>query len=107
MMVMVMVNESTDLQTVNQLIKKYKNDTSYRVKSKISKFHGYSVKDLEMVRDEILARREGAKPLPGQLQEGRRRLGPAPRPERKESPRSPLECAVLRRRAAIDPQDNR
>ena len=38
MMVMVMVNESTDLQTVNQLIKKYKKDPSYRLKSKISIF---------------------------------------------------------------------
>ena len=59
-----------------------------------------------MVRDEILARRKGAKPLLRQLQEGRRRLGPAPPLKRKESPRSPLESAVLRRRAAIDPQDN-
>lgn len=38
MMVMVMVNETTALETVNQLIKKYKNDPNYRMKSKISKF---------------------------------------------------------------------
>jgi len=51
------------LQTVNQLITKYGNDPNYRVKSKTSKFHGYSVEDLKKFRDEILIRR-------GQLQEG-------------------------------------
>lgn len=46
-------HESLDLQTVNQLIAKFKNDPSYRIKSKKSKFHGYSVKDLKKFRDEI------------------------------------------------------
>ena len=70
-------------------------------------FYGCSVKNLEKVRDEILARREGAKTLPGLLQDGRKRLRHAPPPIRKEPPRSPLKSAVLSRNPAIDLEDNR
>ena len=66
-----------------------------------------SVQSLEKVRDEIHSRREGAKTLPGLLQEGRKRLRHAPPPIRKEHPRSPLESAVLSRNPAIDLEDNR
>ena len=44
-------HESTLLQTVNKLITKYGNDTNYRVKSKESQLHGYSVEELKKVRD--------------------------------------------------------
>jgi len=48
------MHESTDLGTIKQLITKYRHDPNYRVKMKTSKFQGYSVKDLEKARDEIL-----------------------------------------------------
>ena len=50
-------HESTLLQKVNQLIRKYGNDSNYRVKSKKSQLHGYSVEDLKKVRDGIYAKR--------------------------------------------------
>jgi len=50
-------HESTDLGTIKQLITKYKDDPNYRVKSKTSKFQGYSVEDLKRARDEILRQR--------------------------------------------------
>jgi len=37
------MHESTDLGTIKQLITKYGDDPNYRVKSKTSKFQGYSV----------------------------------------------------------------
>ena len=39
--------ESTLLQTVNQLITKYEDDPNYIVKSKKSPLHGYSVEELK------------------------------------------------------------
>ena len=57
------IHESTDLGTIKQLITKYGDDPNYRVKSKTSKFQGYSVKDLEKVRGEILRRRGELSPL--------------------------------------------
>lgn len=97
-------HEYTDLGTVKSLITKYKNNPSYRVKR--DKFKGLSLKDLEKLRDEILLRRDGSKPLPGQLQEGRKRLRPAPPKQRKVPPRTALESAVLRRRVSIDPRES-
>ena len=44
------LRESTLLQTVNQLITKFGNDPNYRVKSKESQLHGYSVEELKKVR---------------------------------------------------------
>ena len=58
-------SESTDLGTINQLITKCSGDTDYRVKSKTSKFQGYSIEDLKRARDEIL-RRRGELPQPAQ-----------------------------------------
>ena len=40
-------HESTLLQTVNQLITKYGDDPNYKVKSKKSPLHGYSVEELQ------------------------------------------------------------
>lgn len=48
-------SESVDLQTVNRLIKQY--DPNYKVKSKESKLHNYSVEDLKKVRDKIYKQR--------------------------------------------------
>ena len=50
-------HESTDLGTIKQLITKHSGDPNYKVKSKKSKFEGYSVEDLERARDETLRRR--------------------------------------------------
>ena len=57
------LSESVDLQTVNMLLKQYDDDPNYRMNSKVSKFRGYSVDDLKIVRDEIHNRRRGASPL--------------------------------------------
>ena len=43
--------------TIRQLLTKYGDDPNYRVKSKKSKFHGYSLKDLKKREEEILWRR--------------------------------------------------
>jgi len=40
-------HESTLLQTVNQLITKYGDDPNYKVESKKSPLHGYSVEELQ------------------------------------------------------------
>ena len=57
------MHESTDLGTIKQLITKYGDDPNYKVKSKTSKFQGYSVQYLEKARDEILRRRGELSPL--------------------------------------------
>jgi len=59
-------SESTDLGTIKQLITKHACDPDYRVKSKTSKFQGFSVEDLERARDEILRRRDELPPQPAQ-----------------------------------------
>ena len=51
------MHESTELGTIKQLITKFGDDPTYRVKSKKSKFHGYSIQDLEKRDEEILRRR--------------------------------------------------
>ena len=62
------MHESTELGTIKALLTKYGNDPNYRVKSKTSKFQGYSVQDLEKARDEILRRRgELPEPAPSPL----------------------------------------
>ena len=77
-------HESTRLQTINRLITQYGNDPNYRVKSKTSPFHGYSVKDLEKERNEIYARR-ATQPLSKQLEQGKQSLKPTPLRKSKES----------------------
>ena len=51
-------SESVDLQTLNSMLSKNKNNPNYVVKSKKSKFHGYTMADIKKARDEILERRK-------------------------------------------------
>ena len=66
-------SESVDLQTLNSMLSKNKDNPDYVVKSKKSKFHGYSMSDIKAARDEILDRRKGNKqpraPLPKGVEE--------------------------------------
>ena len=57
-------SESTDLQTLNSMLTKNKNNPDYRVKSKASKFHGYTMADIKKARDEILERRKKGIKIP-------------------------------------------
>ena len=54
-------SESVDLQTLNSMLSKNKDNPGYVVKSKKSKFHGYTMADIKEARDEILDRRKGNK----------------------------------------------
>ena len=54
-------SESVDLQTLNSMLSKNKDNPDYVVKSKKSKFHGYTMSDIKAARDEILDRRKGNK----------------------------------------------
>ena len=54
-------SESVDLQTLNSLLTKNKDNPDYVVKSKKSKFYGYTLADIKEARDEILDRRKGNK----------------------------------------------
>ena len=51
-------SESVDLQTLNSMLSKNKDNPNYVVKSKKSKFHGYTMTDIKKARDEILERRK-------------------------------------------------
>ena len=51
-------SESVDLQTLNSMLSKNKDNPGYVVKSKKSKFHGYTMTDIRRARDEILERRK-------------------------------------------------
>ena len=66
-------SESVDLQTLNSMLSKNKDNPSYVVKSKKSKFYGYTMSDIKAARDEILDRRKGNKqpraPLPKGVEE--------------------------------------
>ena len=98
-------HESTLLQTVNQLITKYGDDPNYRVKSKKSPLHGYSVEELKKVRDGIYAKRRVTKEsLSKRLQEGKQRLKSTPLRKREIPPTSPLEKAVMSRRPFLSLQ---
>ena len=52
-------SESVDLQTLSSMLTKNKDNPNYVVKSKKSKFHNYTLKDIKRARNEILARRQG------------------------------------------------
>ena len=54
-------SESVDLQTLNSMLTKNKDNPAYVVKSPKSKFYGYSLADIKAARDEILDRRKGNK----------------------------------------------
>ena len=57
-------SESVDLQTLNSMLSKNKDNPRYVVKSKKSKFHGYTMTDIRRARDEILERRKQPSRLP-------------------------------------------
>ena len=100
-------HESTLLQTVNQLITKFGNDTNYKVKSKISLLYGYSMDELKKVRDGIYAKTGVTKTaLEKQLQAGKYRLKSIPPQEKREITKTPLEKAVMSRRSAFELSDN-
>ena len=52
-------SESVDLQTLSSMLTKNKDNPNYVVKSKKSKFYGYTLEDIKEARNEILARRQG------------------------------------------------
>ena len=54
-------SESVDLQTLSSMLTKNKDNPDYVVKSKKSKFYGYTLADIKEARDEILDRRKGNK----------------------------------------------
>ena len=54
-------SESVDLQTLSSMLTKNKDNPEYVVKSKKSKFHGYTLADIKKAREEILERRKGNK----------------------------------------------
>ena len=54
-------SESVDLQTLSSMLTKNKDNPSYVVKSKKSKFYGYTLADIKEAREEILDRRKGNK----------------------------------------------
>ena len=58
-------SESVDLQTLSSLLTKNKDNPNYVVKSKKSKFYGYTLEDIKEARNEILARRQGKFMPPG------------------------------------------
>ena len=57
-------SESVDLQTLSSMLTKNKDNPDYVVKSKKSKFHGYTMADIKKARDEILDRRKKGIKLP-------------------------------------------
>ena len=54
-------SESVDLQTLSSMLTKTKDNPGYLVKSKKSKFYGYTLADIKEAREEILDRRKGNK----------------------------------------------
>ena len=54
-------SESVDLQTLSSMLTKNKDNPDYVVKSKKSKFYGYTLADIKEAREEILDRRKGNK----------------------------------------------
>ena len=57
-------SESTDLQTLNSMLTKNKDNPNYVVKSKTSKFYKYTMADIKKARDEILERRKRGIKIP-------------------------------------------
>ena len=58
-------SESVDLQTLSRMLTTNKDNPNYVVKSKKSKFYGYTLEDIKSARNEILARRQGQFMPPG------------------------------------------
>ena len=104
------------LRNVKSILAKYGSDPTYKVKSKGTKYYGY---DLERLKEEeykletIKAHQEHAEkllkrkqPLLTQLQEGKKKLKPPEKPEKREITKTPIEKAVISRRPFIEPSDD-
>ena len=78
-------SESVDLQTLSSMLTKNKDNPGYVVKSKKSKFYGYTLADIKEAREEILDRRKGNKQpsvrLPHTQDEPDSGVNPAPQEE--------------------------
>ena len=104
------------LKNVKSLITKHKDDPTYRITSKKSKYYGYNVEKLkeeEYKLETIKANQEQAErllkrtqSLSEQLQEGRKKLKPPEKPEKREITKTPIEKAVMSRRPYLEPSDN-
>ena len=57
-------SESNDLRTLNRMLSENKNNPNYVVKSKTSKFEGYTMTKIKKARDEILERRKRGIKIP-------------------------------------------
>ena len=57
-------SESVDLQTLSSMLTKNEDNPNYVVKSKKSKFYGYTLADIKKARDEILDRRKKGIKIP-------------------------------------------
>jgi len=104
------------LKSVRSLITKHKDDPTYKIKSKKSQYYGYDVEKLkaeEFNLETIKANQEQAErllkrtqSLSEQLQEGRKKLKPPEKPEKREITKTPIEKAVMSRRPYLEPSDN-
>ena len=100
-------HQSALLQTVNQLITKYGDDPNYKVKSKKTPLHGYSVEELKKIRDGINEKRRATQPLSKKLEQGKQSLKPTPPRKSKESlPPTSFEKKIMSRRPAVEPSDD-
>ena len=107
---------SKRLRNVKMILAKYGSDPNYKVKSKGSKYYGYDVEKLKAEAfklETIKAHQEHAEkllkrkqPLLTQLQEGKMKLKPPEKPEKREITKTPLEKAVMSRRPYLEPSDN-
>ena len=101
-------NESTLLQTVNQLITKYGDDPNYKVgKSKLG-LKGKTIAELKKIRDGINEKRRVTKEslFSKRLQEGKKRLKSTSPQEKRERSLTPLENAVMSLRPSFELSDN-
>ena len=57
-------SESNDLRTLNRMLSENKDNPNYVVKSKTSKFEGYTMTKIKKARDEILERRKKGIKIP-------------------------------------------
>ena len=104
------------LRNVKSILAKYGSDPTYKAKSKESKYYGYNVKELEAEAfklETIKAHQEHAEkllkrkqPLLTQLQEGKMKLKPPEKPEKREITKTTLEKAAMSRRPYLEPSDN-
>ena len=104
------------LRNVKSILAKYGSDPTYKVKSKGSKYYGYDVDKLKAEAfklETIKAHQEHAEkllkrkqPLSTQLLEGKMKLKPPEKPEKREITKTPLEKAVRSRRPYLEPSDN-